>query len=331
MKKVFMVVLVAAVFFTVANVYADIQTLSIFDIQYVDVNEHPDGNSPEEGKIVNCTGGIVIHKSSPPIRPKLTLYDPNYPDGWGGIMVKDPCSVGAFTKVNVGDWYSFTNVEVEEFRGTTLLQYKSKNDPNLQKVSSDNTLPEPLVVGVDEIAAPIEGVGEWVVENHNSEKYEGMLVKVIDVNVWDTGYGKEPDNYILQSNVDPNLTCWASDYMNEDIDEIYHPYVEIGQKFCGVAGVIEQYTGEKDGIYYDYYQLLTTTTADFTIEQNCDLNDDCGVDFVDFTLFAYYWLTEEQCTEPDWCGGADFADSRNGSVDANDLKVFTDNWLTGTK
>jgi len=213
---------------------------------------------------------------------------------------------GPKTWKNVGDWYSFTNVEVEEYRGTTFLQYKSENEPNLQKVSSDNTLPEPLVVGIDEIAVPIEGD----VENHNSEKYEGMLVKVIDVNVWDTGYGKEPDNYILQSNEDPNLTCWASDYMNEDIGEIYHPYVEIGQKFCGVAGIIEQYTGEKDGIYYDYYQLLTTTTADFTIEQIGDLNSDCGVDFIDYAIFSTYWLSP---------------------FDANDLKVFTDNWLVGTK
>ena len=300
------------------------QALSIYQIQY---STDVDGTSPENGNIVDCLGGIVIHKSPATLRPRLTLYDPNYPDGWGGIIAKDTYSTGAFDDVNVGDWVAFTNMEVEDFKGTTFLQYKSENDPNFTIVSRNNPLPGPLPVTVDKIAAPIEGIDQWVVADHNAEKYEAMLVKVVDVNVKDIGYGKAYDNYILASNTDPNLICWASDYMNEDRDGIYHPYVEPGQKFCGVAGVIEQYAGEKEGIYYNYYQLLTTTTSDFTIEQPSDLNDDCGVDFADFALFAYHWLTDVKCTEPNWCGGADL--TKNRSVDMFDLKEFSEHWLEG--
>jgi len=302
--------------------------LSIYEIQYT---TNPNGDSNYVGEIVNCSGGIVIHKTPAPVRPRLTLYDPNYPGGWGGIMVKDIYSTGVFNDVNVGDWVSFTNVEVEDYKGTTFLQYKNENDSNFTIVSRNNPLPRPLLVTVDEIAAPIEGIDKWVVEDHNAEKYEGMLVKVVDVNVKDadTGYGKAYDNYILESNLDPNSICWASDYMNEDRDGIYHPNVRTGQNFCGVAGIIEQYTGEKYGIYYDYYQLLTTGTDDFTISQISDLDEDCDVDFLDFGLFAQHWL-EDGCTEPDWCGGADLTeDEPNGVVNSLDLMVFSEHWLQG--
>lgn len=246
-------------------------------------------------------------------------------------MVKDIYSTGVFDDVNVGDWVSFTNVEVEDYKGTTFLQYKSENDANFTIVSSNNPLPRPLVVTVDDIAAPIkiEDTNDWVVPDHNAEIYEGMLVKVVNVNVKDTGYGKAYDNYILESNLDPNSICWASDYMNEDKDGIYHPYVQAGQNFCSVAGIIEQYTGEKYGIYYDYYQLLTTGTESFTISQISDLDEDCDVDFLDFGLFAQHWL-EDGCAEPDWCGGADLTeDEPNGVVNSLDLMVFSEHWLQG--
>jgi hypothetical protein len=92
------------------------------------------------------------------------------------------------------------------------------------------------------------------------------------VSVADLGYGKAFDNYVLASNADPNLICWVSDYMNADKDKglIYHPYVEVGQYFYSVTGILEQYTGDSDGIYYDYYQLLTRNSDDFVLEQTDD-------------------------------------------------------------
>jgi len=166
-----------------------------------------------------------------------------------------------------------------------------------------------------------------LVTDHNAEKYESMLVRVSDVYVQDRGYGKAYDNYVLASGEDANLACWASDYMNEDNEEIYHRYVQPGARFCGVVGVLEQYEGESDGIRYDYYQLLTRATEDFIVEQYCDLNYDCGVDFVDFELLGLFWLTQEQCTGPDWCGGADV--TQDGFVDGSDLKELGEHWLAG--
>jgi len=327
-------VVVVSLFLTMTKqIFAQDPNLSIYEIQYTtDVN----GASPQDGNMVNCCG-IVVFKGPSWKKPKLALYDPNYPYGWGGIAVKDINSVGAFDDVNVGDWVSFTNVLVEEFKGTTFLQYKEEIDSNLVPLSRNNPLPKPLVVSVNEITAPVPGgwndfeFTEWLVADHNSEKYEGMLIKVIDVNVQDIGYGKGFDNYILESNIDPNLTCWASDYLNIDkgVGPIYHPYVINGQRFCGVSGVLEQYTSEKEGIYYDYYQLLTTSTESFIVEQTADFDDDCDVDFVDFALFAGHWL-QSGCAEPDWCGGADLTrEQPSGVVDLSDLLIFVQNWLEG--
>lgn len=305
--------------------------LSIYEIQYT---TDPGGASPLDGNIVDCLGGIVTHKP-PTGRPRLIIQDPDYPLGWGAIQVKDLYSTGVFTDVNVGDWVSLTNVLVEENKGTTFLQYTEDNDAGFTIISTGNSLPQPLAVAVDEIAAPVPGgwdgfeFTEWLAANHDAEKYEAMLIKVIDVNVEGLGYGKAYDNYILQSGTDTNSACWASDYMNDDIAGIYHPYVEIGRHFCGVAGVLEQYTAKSDGINYDYYQLLTTSTADFVIDQMADFDGDCDVDFVDFGLFAQHWL-ETGCAEPDWCGGADFGgEEPDGIVSMADLAEFARYWLAG--
>jgi hypothetical protein len=262
--------------------------LSIYDIQYTD---DPNGESLQNGIIVDCTGGIVTHKS-PSGRPRLIVQNPAYPDGWGAIQVKDLFSTGVFTDVNVGDWISLTNVLVEEYKGSTFLQYLEDNNAGFTIVSRNNPLPRPLVVTVDKIAAPIEGLDSWAISDYSAEKYEAMLIEVVNVNIKDTGYGKAYDNYVLASNADPNLVCWVSDYMNagKEKGQIYHPSVEIGQNFCGVTGILEQYTGDQDGIYYDYYQLLTTSTEDFTIEQIADLDGDCDVDFMDFGIFTEHWL-----------------------------------------
>jgi len=306
---------------------AQADELSIYEIQYT---VDPNGASSRHGNIVDCLGGIVIDKSFSS-RTKLTLYDPNSSDGWGGIMVKDSYGVGVFADVNVGDWISFTSIEVEDYRGTTFLQFKAENESDFTIVSTNNPLPKPLVVTVDEIAAPVEGLDSWFVAGGNAEKYEAMLIKVIDVSVQDTGYGKAYDNYILASNADPNFICWVSDYMNAGKDKglIYHPYIEPGLTLCGVAGILEQYTGEHDGISYDYFQLLTTSTEDFTIDQVADLDDDCDVDFADFGIFAGHWL-DTGCDEPDFCGGADMVTGQeDGIVNALDLLEFARHWLEG--
>jgi hypothetical protein len=98
------------------------EVLSIRALQYT---EYPAGDSPYAGQTVDCAGGIVIHKYNS-YRPRVILYDPTQPDGWGGIVVKDQIGTPElFNHVAVGDWVSFTNVEVEEYRGNTVLTYNS--------------------------------------------------------------------------------------------------------------------------------------------------------------------------------------------------------------
>lgn len=318
--------IVIATFIAVTGSVSPLQaiTLSIYEIQYTD---DANGVSPQNGNVVDCFGGIVTHKRSGG-RPRLILQDPNYPDGWGAIQVKG-WSNDAFDDVAVGDWVALTNVMVEDYKGMTFLQYMNEYDPNLVVISAVNPLPKPLVVKIDEIAAPIEGLDAWAVVDHCAEKYEAMLIRVSDVSVMGLGHGKAYDNYLLTSNADPNLTCWTSDYMNTDNGSIYHPYVEIGQQFCGIAGILEQYTAVSEGIYYDYYQLLTRNTEDFVIDQIADLDGDCDVDFLDFGILAGYWL-EAGCGQLDGCGGADLVkDQVEQEVNIFDLLIFAQYWLEG--
>ena len=284
-KKMLTATIILTVLALVGYVQAD--ALSIYEVQYT-TNE--DGTSLQNGSIIDCAGGIVIHKTQGS-RPRLAIQDPNDPNGWGAIQVKGWTS-DAFDGITIGDWISLNNVLVEDYRGTTFLQYQSENNPSLTIVSTNNPIPRPLVVTIDKISAPSESLDAWSVPDHSAEKYESMLIKVINVNISNTGYGKAFDNYVLTSNTDQNMTCWASDYMNTDKEKglIYHPIVEIGQNLCGVAGILEQYTGDSDGVFYDYYQLLTTNTKAFTIEQIADLDGDCDVDSDDFSIFIEHWL-----------------------------------------
>jgi len=270
---------------------------------------------------------------------RVFLYDPNYPDGWGGIQVRADAN-SPLGDVNVGAWISLENVLVSDpafneadpykARGNTILFYDSSSPPAVSSIG--NALPKPLVVDVNDVAVVYNPDDDTCyVTDHRAEKYEGMYIQVRDVTIVDVNVGKEPDNYSLNMSADPNIYCWASDYMNVDNpdDKTPLPIIQSGQDFfCSISGILEQYTKIDDE--WDYYQILTTTTGDLQIEQTGNLDGDCDVDFIDHALFSTYWLSDV-CGEPDWCGGTDFVDSRNGFVDANDLKVFTDNWLVGTK
>ncbi|MBL7133874.1 MAG: PEP-CTERM sorting domain-containing protein [Phycisphaerae bacterium] len=257
-------VLAPALFWTVAALVpagATSAALSIYAIQYT---TDPDGHSGQVGNTVDCDGGIVTHKFRG-TRPKLTLQDPNFPDGWGGIQVKDwTAGLTLFDHVSVGDWVSFTSVLVEEYRGNTLLKYPSDTGSGFAVESSGNPLPDPKVVSPADIAAPVEGpVGEWYVADHTAERYEAMRLTVEDVIVTDMKLGKANDNYVLQG---AGGSCWAGDYMNVDVGvDYYHPYISTGAEFQSVSGILEQYT--KLTSWWDYYQLLTTETSDLVIPE----------------------------------------------------------------
>jgi hypothetical protein len=55
-----------------------------------------------------------------------------------------------------------------------------------------------------------------------------------------------------------------------------------------------------------------------------DLNKDDAVNISDLAWFCYHWL-EQDCNQPNWCGGADLNYSE--SVDFLDFAIFAQNWL----
>ncbi|MBU0639127.1 MAG: hypothetical protein KKB50_09710 [Planctomycetes bacterium] len=235
------------------------QAQTIYEIQ---ANTSDGDASVYNYQVLDCVGGVCLAKF-PSFRPRLILADPAYPDGWGGIQVKDWTNGDLYDNVDVGDWVALDNMYVEEFRGTTFLQWQTAYNPQFTIVSENNPLPQPLPVEVSVIPAPIYDPQRdgWYVDGHDAEPYESMYIIIRDVTVTEMDLGKEPDNYNLQN--EQGEDCWASDYMNGDKpgSADYHPLVFIGQEFCAVQGVFEQYTNHSTG--WDYYQLLTVSTAGF--------------------------------------------------------------------
>jgi hypothetical protein len=57
-----------------------------------------------------------------------------------------------------------------------------------------------------------------------------------------------------------------------------------------------------------------------------DINHDCVVNFLDFTLMANQWLND--CSTPTWCNNTDINPIPQGSkVDFEDLMIMAANWL----
>jgi len=306
----------------VLSAVAEGGVLTIPEIQYTD---SPDGASPHNGQVVDCSGGIAVVKVAGG-RPRLFLQDPNALDGWGAIQVKGWVS-DAFASVSVGDWVEIQQTFVEEYRGTTFLQYWDKNpdgsQPVLRVVSHGHSLPRPLVVDVNEIKAPeyLPLEDAWVVADHRAERLESMLLQIRDVTVVERGLGKAQDNYELQSFREPNDTgalCWASDYANRNRQkpDLYLPVIETGRRFRAVTGVLEQYTNLGEG--FDYYQLLTLSEDSVAGLCPADLDQDGDVDLWDSKLFT------EQLLAPSLLPVGDL--NQDGKVDSTDFDLFNAAW-----
>jgi hypothetical protein len=269
--------------------------LTIYQVQYT--TSEDGGSGYDGGDPIDCAGGIVVAKFEG-FRPRLILQDPNDPDEWGAIQVKDwTGELELFDNVQNGDWVEFTNMLVEDFRGTTMLQWQTPENPTFNIVSQENPLPPYRIVEVGEMPAPIEGPPwEWFVENHDAEPLESMRLIIRDVTVTEKDLGKEVDNYNLQNGAGED--CWAADYMNEHVGPWgYHDFVTVGQHFCAVSGVFEQYTKLSDG--WDYYQLITQTTTDLAI---CGDGDSDGeVDLDDFPRYAQCLIGPFCDNEPGGC------------------------------
>ncbi len=302
--------------------------LTIPEIQYT---ESPDGASLYNGQVVDCAGGVVVSVSAGG-RPRLFVQDPNAPGGWAAIQVKGWTS-DAFAGINAGDWVEFQQVLVEEFRGTTFLQYWDQNpdgsQPTVTVVSHGNSLPRPFVVDARQIEAPEYRSLEdaWVVADHEAERFESMLLQVRDVIVVEQGMGKAQDNYVLQSFHEPNDAggfCWASDYLNRDRQaaDPYLPTIQPGGRFRAVTGVLEQYTNLGEG--FDYYQFLTLSEKSLVGLCSADLDRDGDVDLWDYSLFVEQLLLPSSAPRGEIYVAADL--NQDGAVDPADLAAFNAAW-----
>jgi len=274
------------------------EPLTIYEIQSNTVNGDA---TAYQGQVVDCAGGIVVGKFAG-TRPRVILQDPAYPDGWGGIQIKDWTFGGLFDQVQIGDWISINNVLVEEFVGTTFLQWQTPYSPSFSIISRNNALPEPIDVEPSDIPAPLpHPYDEWYVEDHDAELYESMLLRVRCTGVTEWNLGKAVDNYNL-SGLDGS-DCWAADYMNRDqAPSGYHPSVHLGQYFCSMKGVFEQYTRMNDG--WDYYQLVTMRTDNLVIQGDGDGDGDVDLDdwptFTECFTGPYCDHVPGGCDPPEW-------------------------------
>jgi hypothetical protein len=218
--------------------------LDIYDIQY----NTSDGDATiYDGQIHDVTGGIVTHISGGG-RPRVWLQDPSFPE-WGAIVIKDWEGGELANNVAVGDWVSLESIVIEEFRGTTMLQYNRdwSADVAFAKESEGNPVPDPVLLTAADLAVPV---------NHGaSEPHESMVARLESVVVGGLDLGKASDNYELLQGTD---TAWGTDYLNVDAGGPYHPYIFSGAELESITGLIEQYTVDE----WDYYQLLTRSTAD---------------------------------------------------------------------
>ncbi len=302
--------------------------LTIREIQYT---EAPDGDSAYNGQVVDCAGGVAFLKTGGG-RPRLFLQDPNALDGWGAIQVKG-WTTDAFASISVGDWVEIKQVFVEENRGTTFLQYWDQNTdgsrPVLAVVSHGHSLSHPLAVTARDIQAPayVPLEDAWLVADHRAEKFESMLLRIDAVAVGQQGLGKAQDNYELGPLGDPNdaaPTCWASDYLNgnKPKTDLYLAQIQTAVSLRAVTGVLEQYTSLADG--YDYYQLLTVSSASVVGLCPADLNRDGTVDLRDCALFVEQLLTSPAPAPSELYQAADL--NHDGQVNAADLDLFNAAW-----
>ena len=246
-------------------------------------------------QVVNVSEALVVAKFRRTVT-RLLLLDTNHQDGWGGIQAKDVEGVGAYNDVEAGDRVLLTNMTVEEYRGTTFLQWSTTSNPQITVVSSGNPIPAPLMLSVGDIPAPVYDPVEqgWFVADHDAEPYESMRVVVRDATVTTWDLGKAADNYNLVNPAGEEF--WAADYLNADKPawEEYHDFVSVGQHFCALGGMLEQYT--KTGLDpFDYYQLLTLSTVDLALCGDGDSDGD--VDLDDLPRF-HACLTGPVCAAP---------------------------------
>lgn len=222
--------------------------LSIYELQYT---TDASGESPYYGQICNLTGGVVTHVWHG-FNNRVYLQDPSHTT-WGAIVVKDGQGGELADNVSVGDWVSFSDIFVDEFGGTTFLQYRRSLAPDVSFTvkSTGNNVPAPAQLTGADILYPV---------NHaRTERFESMVVTLENVTVGQMDLGGHQDNYELIHGGD---IAWATDYMNVDAGGPYDPRIATGTELLSITGIVEQnsFSGR------DYYQLNTRSARDVVPE-----------------------------------------------------------------
>lgn len=272
-------------------------------------------HSSLQNQWVDVAGGVVTFKST--LGTRVVIQDPNT-DEYAGIQIRDLNSVQndtggwLWSRVNVGDWVSFSNVRVTEWTGNTMLRFNDPDRPNenfplstFTIESTGNPLPPPVRVGLGEIPAPTYD-GAFHIEAgslSDYQKLESMRLAVTDVEVAELDTGRFADNYVLKSQNDSGggASAFAADYnnYNRDISNDYHPRVEVGAEFDYVVGYLER--SKSSSTPDDYYQLVTMTTGSFS-QAPGDFDYDGDTDGNDFLA----WQQGESPSGP--LDGDDLAD-----------------------
>jgi len=234
--------------------YAD--DLTIYDVQATTV----DGDrSFYADEIHSVVGGIVTYMA-PGNRDRVYLQTPGATE-WGGICIKD-AHHELLSQLQVGDFVTVNSAFIEDdvdTTGCTFLEYDRSVAPDVSVsvIGHDaSQVPGPTIVSAyDLLVDPTDHAA--------TEPYESMLVMLQDIEIGDLGLGRKGDNYELkQWNVDHWDAAWGTDYINIDAEGDYHPWVHTGAFFTSITGLVEQNT--KSG--WDYYQLLTRSSADLVPE-----------------------------------------------------------------
>jgi hypothetical protein len=131
-------------------------------------------------------------------------------------------------------------------------------------------------------------------------------------------YAEAGDMAIVTAWKDSDI--WGFDLYGSDINAVAGDWFVIDYKATGV--------GDSNVGFYDYSiswnePILLLT---FHHDPTRDFNSDEIVDMSDYATLAYYWLYEN-CSDPDWCVGADI--SRDSWVDMVDFALFEKYWLWG--
>jgi hypothetical protein len=230
---------------------AGISHAGAFSIYEIQSNTSDGDASVYSGQIHNVSGGIVTHIWRG-FNDRVYLQDPGLTT-WGAIVIKDGENGELADQVSVGDWISFDNIYIDEFGGTTFLQYRRSLAPDVTFAveSTGNDVPTPPVLTAADLSYP---------PNHSAtEPYESMVISLEDVLVGARDLGRVGDNYELLQGGD---LAWATDYMNVDAGGPYHARIVPGAELSRITGVVEQnaFSG------WDYYQLNTRSAADIVPE-----------------------------------------------------------------